>query len=347
MRKCFLLLIVTVILVSCIKEKSDFVSMINDAKEIHCIELTTDNLLGTPMYINSMYDNLIYADYFDNYLGAIFNINERKITHRFLKLGQGPNELLRPVAIEVDEIEKRINVLQRQNGVLTSYKYEDILNNNFTPSRKLEFGRIDMLTETKQGFISAGFYENGSIGIFDNEGNLKNTVDVYPDCFSAIKDITNKYILGQGRIHYNKQNNTFVFASYYTGEIKFYNLTDQYELNIIKSYSSNQFNINNLDINNHVNIHETAINYSLAICSSNNHLYVLYAGANINDMKNRTFSYILKFNFKGQFMNCYKTDYRLSEICCDAQGESLYGFSYSKDLDPVFVKMVIPPVVHL
>ncbi|MDR3339400.1 MAG: TolB-like 6-bladed beta-propeller domain-containing protein [Candidatus Symbiothrix sp.] len=339
-KKSVFIFFLFLIIVSCGK-KNDLSSIFGQITEVHCKEIVIDDLLSNPSDLITIDGNIIFSDYVDDKIIAIYNIKEKKITHRIFTEGQGPNEFLpTPLTLEVDNKQKTINVLQRQYGIYTQYKLADLLNENIVPFNKFDFGRIDKITETHNGFIAAGSYSNGSIGIYDRNATLKNIEDIYPSYFSNSENIENKYRIGQGQIHFNKEMQIFVFGSSLTGEIKFFNVLNTYELKLIHSYSVGNSSFSNRMENNPDNtpIMETDIYHCVNICSSKECIYILYCGEQFMNRSSAKHSYILKFDSKGKALNCYKTDYQLISICVNDK-EQVYGSSISEALDPVFVEI--------
>jgi hypothetical protein len=326
-------------LVSC-EKKTNLESIFGQVKNINCKELQTEDLLSNPTDLNVIGGNIIYEDFIDDKMVAVYNIDKNQIIHRIFTIGQGPDDLLAPIQLNVDNNENRINILQRQSGTYTQYDINDLLAKNITPLNKVDFENIDRITVTDNGFIATGFYKEGIIGIYDKNGILKNIVDIYPDYCSKIENIETKYKIGQGRIHYNKKMQLFVFGSTYTGEMNFFKLSANNELTLIKSYSENNLNFKNRISNNSrdIPILKTDILYCMDICSSKEYIYILYYGESILDKKNAKFSYILKFDSMGNAIDCYKTNYHLSAFGVD-EDENMYGSSLSENLDPVFVEI--------
>jgi hypothetical protein len=301
-------------------------------------------MLGQPYQMDLIDDIFIFADKLDDKALVLYDYNNNKLINRSINIGQGPDEILTPIELGVNNSAKLINILQRQSGIYMQYSLTDLIMDSIRPVNKINFGDIDKIIETDTGYISAGFFENGSIGIYDKTGNLLKVENIYPEYLNKQTDITNKYLIGQGQISFNNNTRVFAFASYFTGEIKFYHLSSSNDFEQINYYDLNKSaDLKNRTTENTDNaqIMQTDIEHSTDIFSTKEYFYVLYSGENMRDRHLAKHSFVFQFSSGGEAVNSFKTSCRLYNICVDENNKKIYGLALNKELDYIIVGMDI------
>ena len=344
MKHKHLILLLLILFTSC-KVDNELNTIFKDIKIVKCRQIELNEILGKPNQLNVVDNYLIFMDEIENKLLTFYDITKKQIVWRCFYEGQGPNDLLMPVRVDVDTKNKIISIFQRRNGIYRAYNLTELLDNNTISIIEINFPfGTEYVKKYDNGYFASGFFENGPVAIHDKMGNLQNTINVYPDYLNVIKDVSNKYRIGQGPIDC-LNDSIFVFASIFTGDIKFYNIHDNYSLIPIESYflktaSSNFKNrVNNSPHN--TPILETDIEHFTHIYTTNKYIYVLYSGESMKNKNNAKNSYVLKFDKKGKPIECYKTDYKLFQICVDENDTVLYGISISENLDYILIEASI------
>lgn len=330
-------------LFSC-KEKDDKIdTILKNATEVSCKILPTDFMLGTPYQIKLINNTLIVADHLDDNSIFLYDYANNKLLGRMLRRGQGPNEVMAPLLLGVSRGENLISVFQRQTGKYTEHRPDELLNNNPVPAKTLQFEHTDRLIKGGNGYISEGEYSEGSINLLDINGNHINTENVYPQYINELEDNSSKYIYGQGVISYNEKENIFIFASFYTGEVLFYKVIgSQFEWIKSHDYSINSTLKNRIrNDSQHAHIQQTDIEYFSDICSSTESIYILYSGVSMKDKRSVGYSHILKFSPQGEFLNCYKTDMKITCFCVDNEDRKIYAIGLSEDFEYHIVQIEI------
>jgi len=347
--KC-LISIFLILLSSCKdKDNNELGIIFNNFKTIECYNLELEETLGRPSGLNIIDDYLIYADIIEENILTFYDTTKDKIVKRAFTKGQGPNDILMPIRVGINKQNKSIYILQRQNGLYREYDLTELLNNNNVDAIcYFNFPNADYIKKSRFGYITGNMhYENGSIAMYDKTGALKSTANVYPEYFNVMTNVSNKYRIGQGPIGYI-ESSTLVFASLFTGEIKFYHINDNdYSIIPIESYyiktTSSDFKSRVENEPQNTPILETDIEHFTEIYTTNEYVYILYSGETmVSRINNNTkHSYILKFDIEGKPVECYKTNRKLLNMCISDDNTVVYGISLSDDLDYIITKAVL------
>jgi len=308
-------------------------NILRNSNLIYSKEIPLNFMLGNPYQLKLLDNYLIIADRIDNKMLTIFDLNTSQLTNRVINIGQGPNEMLMPINIDVDRKSNTIGILQRQSGYYSEFQLNDLLKGEVIPYNKINFGNVEKFLKIGNNYFTEGFYTSGNIGFYNNKGELLFVENIFPDYLKQVENISNRYRLGQGEICYNEISETFLYASLFTGDIDFYSFHDN-QLKKINEFSLDnnireriKNNPNDVNIRNDDIIHSTDITYN------SNYFYVLYSGESMQKSQSAKWSYILKFNSIGQFLGCYKSDRCLFNICITEDNSKMYAIILTSELD--------------
>lgn len=305
---------------------------------IHGEELVMDLFLATPYQIEIMDSLLIIMDKVDDRVIVMYDVKNNRVVNRVIKEGQGPDEILQPISMNLSLDNKSLAIFQRQNGAYGEYNLADLVNSNISPMNKLNFKLADRIVEVNDGFLATGPYENGMFTMWDKKGTLLNTINIYPDYIQSIEDPMSRYRLSQGHIAYNKKAKTIAFAGYFTGDIAFYRLSDNNLLEIEKfSFGNNRLKKKIVRTGN-INIEREDIVHCYGINSTADYFYILYSGESMGNSQHAKKNYVIKYSAKGEFVECYRTDVPLVSICISERDDKLYAVSLSESLDYVIMQ---------
>lgn len=314
---------------------------LDNAIPVQSNEIAVDFLLGNPSQITICNHTLVIADNIEEKLLALYDSKENRFLGRRLHIGQGPNEVIPPLLLSRMNDSGLLSVLQRQNGKYMEYNIGDLVNGDLKPSNPLNLGSADRIAPTGEGFITTGPYEEGSVKVFDNKGNMVKNYNIYPQYIKDLSERENQYVLGQGHIAYNKGNKVLAFASYFLGEASFYRLSGD-SLLLLKRMDLNLSDgLHKRIINSRgvVQITDTDLEYFSDIYATADHFYLLYTGMPGKDKNSVSHSYILKFSPEGNLIDTYKTDRKIHSFCIRDDDEKGYAIALSKDLDYILVEM--------
>lgn len=331
MRKIIYFICCLLILLACTGEKT-----IETVPEysISIKKKVTDVFLGRPSEIAYMDSFLLISDNMNETLLDIYDLKGDSMFSRVLNVGQGPDELLSPITVEVSEEEHELYILQRQNSQMNTYSFYDLMQGKFQPQKSVNLQDADRAIAVCNGFLASGFYEDGTFHLFDTNGKKLASIDIYPSYIQELKDIYEKYKLGQGYFAYNHNSHVLVFAFYFTGDVFFYSMEGN------QLFQQNYFSFGNGKIKrkieslkSNINIEGDDIVYSYGAYNAGNYFYILYSGKTLKEeQSSKKGDYILKFDLEGNFICKYKHDFPVIDMCFANNGD-FYAISQSENLE--------------
>lgn len=341
MKLPLLIVLLSSLLLSC--ENNDNKKNINSIDDV-ATHLITGEVLALNMFLANPYqlevvDSLLFImDAVDDLQIAIYDIKNNRLVSRVIKAGQGPGEILLPITMDISLDNSCLNILQRQNGVYCEYNIVDLMNNTISPVNKLNFERADGVVEVDDAVLASGLYEKGMFSVWSKSGELLNTINTYPDYIQSIENPMDQYRLNQGYMAYNDEFKVVIFAGSFTGDITFYNFSDN-DLTEFETYNfGNERLKKKIEGTGDISISREDIIHCYGINSTADYFYVLYSGETMANSQNATKSFVIKYDAKGELIDCYQTDMRLLSICVSKENNKLYGVALSEDLDYVIVQ---------
>lgn len=301
-------------------------------------ELDVDLFLANPYQLEVVDSLLFVMDNVEGHAIAIYDMKNNRTIDRVIKEGQGPEEILRPISMDISPNNKFLSIFQRQNGVYKEYKIDDLILSNILPENNLKFEQADRLLKLNNGFLTIGSYEKGMFTLWDEDGTRVNVINTYPDYLQSIEDPITRYKLNQGYMAYNKQTEKIIFASYFTGDIIFYNLADN-SLHEFEKYNfgNNRFK-NRIERTGEIDIDKEDVIHCFGMNSTKDYFYVLYSGERMDSLQKAKQSYVIKYNANGELITCYQTDRPLRSLCISEGDNTMYAVSLSENLDYVIIK---------
>jgi hypothetical protein len=344
MKKNIILFLLLLLCISCnnLKDRNSFNSVEDlPHQNISSKRLSTDFFLASP-YQLELTDSLLWImDDVDGYQIAIYNLSKKQMTGRVIKKGQGPMEVLSPLSMDISIDGHNLLLLQRQNGVLTGYSIKGLLEDSLEETKKLQFKQADRFVEIKTGCLTMGAYDDGMFGIWSEKGERLNTINVYPEYINHIGDPMSKYRLNQGYAAYNSKDNNMVFASYFTGDIVFYNLNNNDFTEMKRINIGNNRLKKRIQNSGNTNLTGEDIVYCYGINSTDDDFYILYSGERMDNSQKAKHAFILRYSSKGDFIQCYKTDISVTGFCVDQKSNKIYAISLSEDLEYIIVEFLL------
>ena len=217
---------------------------------------------------------------------------------------------------------------------MNTYSFYDLMQGKFQPQKSVNLQDADRAIAVCNGFLASGFYEDGTFHLFDTNGKKLASIDIYPSYIQELKDIYEKYKLGQGYFAYNHNSHVLVFASYFTGDVFFYSMEGN------QLFQQNYFSFGNGKIKrkieslkSNINIEGDDIVYSYGAYNAGNYFYILYSGKTLKEeQSSKKGDYILKFDLEGNFICKYKHDFPVIDMCFANNGD-FYAISQSENLE--------------
>lgn len=307
--------------------------------EISPLEVPVDSFLGKPYQIVNAGDKLIIADIIDEKLIHIYDLKEQKTVKQLFSKGSGPNDLLLPLYINTVDT-STINIFQRQNSVYTEYHISNLLQGDLNPITKVTCNNSDDIKKiSNDKFIGNGFFKEGALGVFNNEGVLIKEWNTYPDFIYKLPNPSSKFLLGQQYFEFNPQTHLLMTASIFTGDIQVFNVNDQLEITKIKEYKTPISSIERrIDNSNEIKPNANDIVYYEDIACTEHFFYILYCGNPMGKKETTENNYILQFDSTGTPIQAIKTNKRIFKFCVSHNDSTIYAIALTEDLSHNIIK---------
>lgn len=300
------------VLVSC-SEKNNIFD--DNAIELSFEKIEIEPMLGRPYQIATLDSFLIVADNVDGKGLLIYNLEDSSF-HRRLNIGQGPNDIIAP--IDLDVYADEVVMLQRRTGVCKSYKFYDLVNNPNKVYQKVVLENSDRCCKTADGFAYMGFDDSCIFSFVNLEDSVKSVVDSFSE-FSN-RDVIAKYKLFQGNLAYSQDSKYLIYAPFFASYVKFYSMVNN-EWVLKESYKLGNDEIENrIKAKANVDIGEADKRLCMDVCTDGENFYILYDGNEMGGAKLSEYRYILKFNNRGKYECVYKVNPSISNISVSKQG---------------------------
>ena len=292
-------------------------------------EISLETILGRPFQIEIVDSILIIGDNIDGKALFLYNLSDSSWV-RVLNIGQGPGEVLAPLAIDVSDRNHTISVLQRQSGISRRYRVDRLFNDSIFDFQEVSLEGADRVAQMHDGYACLGMFEQGILSFFDAQGKESECIDLYSRF--DIRDISAKYRLFQGRLAFNERARCLMFAPSYASEIAFY--AEQDDGSWMKKDSfclgtggfedriseSSGFELLKDDIRN-----------CMDACSSENYFYMLYDGTDLGHTRKIEFRYVIRFTANGVLDCVYKVNPTVRNICVSYDDSAVYVLMIGKD----------------
>lgn len=316
---CNCLMFVLPLLLSCSRQRTwEPVSQRAD-KEIVFQEIRLDSILGTPYDLAVMDSTLLIVDLAQEQRLMLYNLYTGRCCRR-LSVGQGPGEVLPLIFIDVSNSRRRVEVLQREDGICKSYPIDSLWNGIPTTPETYEL-RADRMAVTKEGYAHAGF-TFGGIRHFRIKDSSFETIEDYSRL--GVQDSMKRYIFFQGGLTYNESSSVLMTTPSFASDINFYQYR-QGTWMLIGSYAVGDHRFEQL-VSSDPNrgIHADDLHHCVDACASVRYFYVLYEGRDMGNNHIPPYKYILRFTADGEIDHIYRMDASISNICVSA-GDTLYA----------------------
>jgi hypothetical protein len=327
-------------------------SIFGTIENLDCKEIVIE-FSYKPYQISLLNDELLFfVDKINSKLLSIYDLKTQAVLNSVFDVGQGPNELLPGYYINPVEKDSIISILQRSTGLYTEYKLSYLLQNNLNPIKQIQFegvssgglvGHLERVVKAKNKYICTGFYDNGSVGIYDENGKLQKIVDTYPQYISKIDNFERRYLIGQVEVAYNQNSSVLIVGSVFSGEICFYRFQDSIFDRIVyynlDKDSRFERRIKSESLNK--GIVDDDIFHVKNICTTDNFVYVLYFGGEMRKRRDPGEHYIFKFTHEGKAVKCYKINKLLIGICVSNDDKTIYSIALSDNFDYVLAQIDI------
>lgn len=326
MKTINILIIITSILVSCSKSKTDLL-MIGKEEQLIAIKYNSEVISASPLDIKIIDDNLFLFQGYGDDAAIILDKNKGTQIGSWGRRGSGPGEFTYP--IYWDSSSNTCFLYDLNKFIIREYqwnKQNDLVNLTLIGERRFD--------EKTKSIRSATVLENGNIVASVIYGSnkplllLNNQLDSL-DCFGSISNIDQdnmdlRSLSGSLSAYKNK----FVFAMLDIGYIACYEqladgkIKKNWEHYIEKPiYKEGKLDISLLKKG------------FMDVKMTKNHIYCSYIGKKITpENMNICPETILVFNHQGDLIKNFKTDNKIGKMAISTDEKTIYTASYEPDI---------------
>ena len=305
-----------------------------------------DLIIGGPRGMVKKGNYLIVLDWSTKYFYHLIDLKNKEYKAKFIRKGQGPNELVRPVNIHSldnspyiysHELSSSLVRLQLDtiSGTIKMGKYG-----------KKEKGRLvfDMVPLSDELFICNGTFEDVMFKTYSPKDGFQLAFGEYPYKDSEEKRIPNdmRAMAYQGNLKGNGQGR-FAYATYSAEQIFFYAIKDGQAVKLgrvndgFAEYKPDNYARGNSVAHNA--LHPMGFT-DLEV--STDYVYALYSGRTFAEYRLEEWlgESIRVYDWHGNLKKEYRLDVPVLNICVDEKGKRIYAFANIPD--PTLVYFDLP-----
>lgn len=314
----------------------------------HLVSVTRNDsiFLGSPNHVYFINNDIWMIDKYDNYQLSIINKEESK---RVAPKGQGPNEFLNIYNITYNSAENSICVYDDAASSCIFYRADSLkalTDINYIGQVKFRDIRTNTVIPYRDHFITNGCFKGKCFAVIDSV-SIKNAFGDYPGEKSDIEDEESNFLKNQTIITTSPKQNYFVAGGVYNDWLVFY------ETNGLSFKKTNEYHSydSKLDCHTEKDVEYTyytttetpqTIRAYRDFCASENYLYALYWGLSKEMLdEGERCCYILKFDWKGNILDGFKSDILLKTFCVNNAGNRIYAITYPQNEESKYVEFVI------
>ena len=338
-----------VFFVQCKKEDDGQTVYLDNEIKLKATELKSEVIDTCYQFIHAK-DFFVYHDsilvilnkpHQDGNFVELYNLNSNKLVKSLIKTGNGPHEMINTIAhirnnelIVHDFAKNQIASVDLDSALaFPDYKFPALI--KFSNNVGSPF--VTFLDENRLIMLNPYYFKNKNLGINNGASRfIINEKDIDPNFNRVNSRLYYTYNVSQGFIVPNIEKDRIIYASNFYDEIEIYDC-DLHLLrriegpdNLIPSYQ-----IHNREIIFNKTVPYTYRNYAI----TDDFFYLSYigdyytSGSQLQDFE----SWILKFDWDGNFIECYHSEEYVSTISLsDTDGEF-----YARGLDQKGVPVVL------
>jgi hypothetical protein len=296
--------------------------------------LPINQLIGRPTDIACIDTLLVYKDIYEEKVLSVFDLKNSNFIGRFVSEGQGPNEVYPSRIFFLQYPQKdKLHIYQSNASILTTIEVPGFnISDKFTVSPAT--GHSTEIQRTKDYYIGFGIFENGRFGVYNSNVEYMYAGADYPFTGSNMEP-SQAFATYQGKYCTNPEGNYFAMGCWFSDHIAFYEVTDT-EIVTLKEYSSYDANVDVNTTENRSSMRpkdETIINYNAAFGTAS-YCYMLFSGKTYGETgKFSGGRHIVVFDWKGNYIKTYNTDYEIENFCVDENNNCIYATSLNESGD--------------
>ena len=330
-----ILLFLSLISYSCLSEKEQSkISTFKEHKELFAVQYPN---------IEPSFDVLV--DYIDSILivvscetgnaVSLYNRNDFSPITSGVSIGNGPNEILYPFDLRVDEENRVFGVYDAPKKELLLFSLDSIMfSSKFIVQKRIKSSnsgefRYPIIPISDSLNISMTWTQDAHFQITDLNGRLIKSYGV----FKEDPRLSNcpEFMVGafwEGRYDLNSKTNKIVKAYLYHDKISIYNLDDGEEINAIYTSSNKYQNV--IYDGSSLKVKDRRACYT-SLHVSNNYIYALYHGGPLENSPDVLGREIHVFDLSGNPIKKLILNPASTDISIDEEQGFIYGVNYAMD----------------
>lgn len=296
MRNIIILLFTIVFFVCCSKEKRQLEFHRQEKGEYTIIPYS--ELLGITMQITKKDSLLLINDFFGDSLIQIFNLNNNQLIRKLISTGNGPNELISPLEIHIENND--LFVFCRQTYIQYSAPFDSLLlnggkelNKDFEASSKVN--HLYPLTDSL--FIASGFFEK-RYALIDNKGKEIVEFGEYPAFWNKEKQLSSQIKAMFHQTEFIKNPIKPFFISYSSHILEIFDFSTIGNPTLIKNIVMGNYEYSYVDDGSVLSTnrnYDTEKGITTASCTAD-YIYVVYNFQKENEKDTKTQIQIINWN---------------------------------------------------
>ena len=320
------LVVVAFFLSACTEGKNDFTG---NETNITGIKLDVGCMVGQPSSITYLDPLLLFFDRYDNTCVTVFDTKNKQFVRRFVKVGQGPDEVLPPLRLFASPIDQKIYMFQFQAAKLNIYDPGGIIEyDRITPLQLFFEDRPPEIKKIKDGYIGSGPFEDGRFRLYDSDGHIVSAFGKYP-FHGEDMDRIGRFFIYQGHLATSVDGKYFAIGSSYCDNLEFYKIEDGVAI-LKKKYET--YDVKGSFVGNMIQLEDNCImNYKAAY--GGGYCYMLYSGETLLEKNGQKAggSKIIVFDWEGNYLKSYKTNIEILSFCIDEENQIMYAAARDKN----------------
>lgn len=340
----YFIIITTLILTSCKQQHQELTftpPVFQNTTHLEGRVLVDTFVMGRCFNIDHYNNYLLVSAYRgDKELINFFDKNSGECIKSILRPGRGPGEALSLRDFDVDHSTGKVLFYDVMSKKLITFYIDSVIMSNDVKNHIYAKNYPIYMYKILQGnhcYIAEGGYK-------DNGKDIRLSI-IYKDStiykyykFPNVKvsgtdenGIIPAYIHGS-KLTISPNKKQIAYATSYGAILEIFDVdSNQIKLNTIKGYYRPTYT---LEKNNIKTIPGETIWGFIDLYAVNNYIYAIFSGStDSKDTKN-----IGVFDWKGNPVKLYTTDYRLEKICVDEKKNKIYAHGTDKDLETVIVE---------
>ena len=343
-KNIFLYILIAISIISCSKHLGfDYKQNVINIKGE---PLNINQLVGKPNEIICIDTLLVYIDVYDEKTLSVFDLKNNSFIGRFVSQGQGPEEVFPSRFFFLQYPQKdKLDIYQSSAAILTTIDVPDfrISNKIKIVSATTQQRPPSEMQRAKNYYIGTGMFEGGRFSIYNSDLEYLYTDASYPFNGNDMEP-SETFFTYQGKFCTNPDKNYFAMGCWFSDHIAFYEVTGN-NIITLRKYSSSDVNVDVRSTNGRTGMRpksESKISYTASFGTAS-YCYMLFTGKTYAENNEKTTGghYIIVFDWQGNYIKTYNTDYEIHSFCVDENSNCIYATALDENLDYIIIKLNI------